>query len=663
MMPAMTEALRGWDSDFRTFAKVSLGEVMKRLEAFVPDASPEQVRAWKDSIPSVQREVSETISVDAPSGSYTAVLEYQLPLEFRRTDVIFLMHDAVVVLELKGKSSPSMADVDQAQAYARDLRAYHALCEFRPVHAVLVPTLGKGSVSKSGEVFVCPPAALDQLLLELNTKTQSVPICAAGFLSEEAYRPLPTLVRAARELFENGTLRRVKTAAAATDDATNCMLRLAREAASQGRRKLVLLSGVPGAGKTLVGLRLVHSHLLDELSVDRATGKPTAPAVFLSGNGPLVDVLSYELKGAGGNGRTFVRGVKQYMQRHLRGVVPQEHVLVYDEAQRAYDAAMVAEKHDHVPTEAKSEPQHFIEFAERVPGWCVVVALIGGGQEIHKGEEAGTGQWSTAIKGSPDKGMWDVHGPASLSCHFDGLTYEVQSELTLDRTLRSHLAFEVHKVVARLVDLAAPQPMDSTAPVAAEPSAKYLHQSHSELQELVARIAVSGYHLRVSRDLKIAKEYLRNRYADDPLARFGLLASSRDRDLKRFDVNNDFQSTKRTKFGPWYGDDESAEGGYSCRHLRECVTEFGAQGLELDGALIAWGTDFKRKGGSWDVSRSARYQNIGARVRDPAQLRANAYRVLLTRARDVSVVFVPPLPELDETFAFLIEAGFTMLSM
>jgi hypothetical protein len=131
------------------------------------------------------------------------------------------------------------------------------------------------------------------------------------------------------------------------------------------------LTGVPGAGKTLVGLRLVHSHFIDDLAVPRGNGKPTAPAVFLSGNGPLVEVLQYELRHAGGGGKTFVRGVKDYVRAHSSRSrrVPSEHVLVYDEAQRAYDAAMVAAKHPEMAEHAKSEPELFVEFAEGRRRW------------------------------------------------------------------------------------------------------------------------------------------------------------------------------------------------------------------------------------------------------------------------------------------------------
>ena len=155
---------------------------------------------------------------------------------------------------------------------------------------------------------------------------------------------------------------------------------------------------------------------------------------------------------------------------------------------------------------------------------------------------------------------------------------------------------------------------------------------------------------------------LQERYADDGDARFGILASSRDKDLERFGIDNRRQ--KRPGFhGHWYGDREGGPLGRSCRDLTECETEFGAQGLELDGVLLGWGTDFI-------VDTDGRWSNAFAKrhvkkvpIRDPWQLRANAYRVLLTRARDVTVVFVPPIPALDATYARLCRVGFRELAL
>jgi DUF2075 family protein len=131
--------------------------------------------------------------------------------------------------------------------------------------------------------------------------------------------------------------------------------------------------------------------------------------------------------------------------------------------------------------------------------------------------------------------------------------------------------------------------------------------------------------------------------------------------LPSFRVYNDFQATKRVRFGPWYGEDEQAAGGHSCRLLQDCVTEFGAQGLELDAALIAWGSDFRMVDGKWSSENAAKYRRSVAEVRDPHQLRLNSYRVLLTRGREASVIFMPPVPAMDETAAYLLDSGFRSL--
>ena len=283
--------------------------------------------------------------------------------------MIFLIEGAVVVLELKGKDSATQADLDQVAAYARDLRCYHRDCEHLPVYPVLMPMRAKRMHAQRQGVFVCGPDALEDLLSKLDRHPSRRAVDRSAFLQDDAYRPLPTLVRAARELFETGTLRRVKRAAAATDPACAEIARVIRDAAATKTRRLILVAGVPGSGKTLVGLQTVHAHWLDDLSVDRGSGKPTSPAVFLSGNAPLVEVLQYELK-AVGDGKTFVRGVKDYVKRYSKkkSLVPPEHVLVFDEAQRAWDAEKVQSAHD--PDAApiavgKGEPELFIEFAER----------------------------------------------------------------------------------------------------------------------------------------------------------------------------------------------------------------------------------------------------------------------------------------------------------
>ncbi|MDB4909080.1 MAG: hypothetical protein JWO05_3864 [Gemmatimonadetes bacterium] len=636
----MTERPRsGWESSFSEFRDAPARRIREQLAEFIRDASPEQVRAWDAALPDLQEEVSEVLVRDELARQYSAILEYELPMESRRPDVILLVGAGVMVIELKGKLYPSQADLDQASAYARDLRNYHRECAGREVTAVLVPTRARGYVQEIDGVHVAGPDHLDELVARITKDNPRPTIDRAAFLSDDAYCPLPTLVEAARELLRSGTLRTIQRAHAATGPSLDEISRIVHQAALTKSRHLILLTGVPGAGKTLVGLQAVHADYLDDLAVDRGSGKPTAPAVFLSGNGPLVEVLQYEMRSAG-DGKTFVRGVKDYIKRYSRGeAVPPEHVLVFDEAQRAFDIDKM--RVSHKSDDVRSEPEEFIRFADRIPEWCVVVGLIGSGQEIHVGEEAGLGQWRTAVEHSGKSAEWTVHGPAGVAGLFrDGsVPFEVKGTLNLDTELRFHQAKELHTFVAKLLEGA---PVD-------------------ELRPIAARLNADGYHLRITRDLDVAKGYLRDRYREDPSARFGILASSKDKALEHFGILNDFQSTKRVRMGPWYGEDEDAYEGRSCRLLESCVTEFGAQGLELDAALLGWGTDLMRLNEKWS-SAGARGYLRSAKVRDPFQLRVNAYRVLLTRGRDGTVVYVPPLSELHDTYAFLVAAGFRELT-
>lgn len=309
-------------------------------------------------------------------------------------------------------------------------------------------------------------------------------------------------------------------------------------------------------------------------------------------------------------------------------------MIVFDEAQRAYDQAQVAIKHPDMP--AKSEPALMIDFADRVPEWSVVIGLIGSGQEIHIGEEGGVGQWRSAVESSIDPRRWTIHCPETLGDVFDGssVPVDIHPELDLKVELRFHLADRLHEFVAGLLEVAPAASLRSTG----------------------GYLATKGFHLRMTRNLDTAKQYLRDRYADDSDARFGMVASSRDKTLCEFGVPNGFQDTKNVRLGPWYGEPEGDVLARSCRQLAKCVTEFGAQGLELDAALVAWGTDFVLKSGAWTNEHARKYSSPDS-IKDPLQLRKNAYRVLLTRGRDGSVMFIPKVKALDETFAYFQSIG------
>ena len=639
--PSSGLARRGWDSTFPEFGTVPGSQILSELRRAYPESSSQEVESWRKNVPELQREVTEVVNVRTDAGDFTAVMEYELPMESRRVDVVLLVGSSVVVVELKGKIGPSDADIDQAHAYARDLSCYHRDCHSRIVQPVLVPTRMQGPVRTERGVRICPPKELDHLVTSLAPGTAAhEPVDAERFLEADAYRPMLSLVRAARDLFHHDRPPQLWRSAASTDDAVNCVQRIVRDAYQTQSRRLVLIRGVPGSGKTLVGLRLAHSTQPTEY-----TSEADGPAaIFLSGNGPLVQVLQDILKSAGGGGKTFVRPIRDYVKRYSRNpsLVPREHLVVFDEAQRAHDPERVAHVHKISQQNAKSEPQHFIEFAERHPDWAVVVGLIGDGQEIHLGEESGIALWEQALRASPQTRLWKVHGPQSMAGQFGSVSFEEEPELNLGDTIRTHFASRQHQFVARIVG---DPPGVSTW-----------------MRTMAARLEREGHDLRITRDLSVAKRYLRERYHGNPEARFGLIASSRDKDLASFGVPNDWTSTRNVRFGSWYNDAEDNPSGLSCRHLSQCVTEFGAQGLELDAALLAWGTDFRMVSNAWSIDRARKYKVQGpSRVKNPALLRANAYRVLLTRGRDAHVVFVPPTEVLDETMRYLVECGFRPL--
>jgi hypothetical protein len=621
----------GWQSDLDTFSKSVPRVIRGRLNDFIPDASKEQILAWDRSIPWLQSECRELTARDSTACEYTAILEYELPRDFRRPDVLVLQNGCVAVLELKGYPRASQAAIDQVLGYARDLAAYHAACAGCPVTPVLlIRTSSRTQVLQDG-VYVVAPEVLDSVLEELSNKDEPQ-IEVDAFLALDAYAPLPSIVQAARELFNKRPLPLIKRARAATDPALQYIKAVAHEAARTQTRHLVLLSGIPGSGKTLVGLQLVHAGWVDDLAVDRGSGKPTAPAVYLSGNGPLVEVLQHALKDGGGGGKTFVQPIKNYVATFSRpgAPAPPEHLIVFDEAQRAHDAERVAQVHRREVE--KSEPQHLLEFCGRIPEWCVLVALIGDGQAIHIGEEGGARLWADAVSSLPGAGQWVIHGRPSFATDFTDLKSSSRWEnvLNLDTEIRFHLTPKVHEFVGGLLDCA----------------------PATQLMAVASELHANAHRFLLTRDLKAACGYLRERYTNASEARFGLLASSKDKWLPQFGVDNSFQTTKRLRVGPWYNASPSDQ--QSCCQLDSVATEFASQGLELDCALLAWGSDLLWVDGQWSISQA---RGTRGSLKDPMALRKNVYRVLLTRGRDGTVVFVPADNRFDPTFEQLREAG------
>ncbi len=629
----------GWLTTYAGFLSEEPAEIRHSLELFVRDAGAGQMAAWDEAISLVRDAIGKTVVILPDSGSNAVVFEYELPREGgRRPDVVILKSGSVVVVEFKGFDLPRRADIDQVAAYARDLRNYHEGSHDLQVLPVLVPTRFSGMRHRIDDVEVVPPAGLAGFMTELSQDPTGIAIDEHAWTQAD-YAPLPSLIQAAREIFHNRPLPFIKRAnSTGIPQALSMLVQTAHRAAADRTRHLVLLTGVPGAGKTLVGLQFVHHHGIDDLVVPSAGRASGAPAVFLSGNGPLVAVLRHALQGKSGEEKVFVQGIKNYLKQYAvrkKPSVPPEHILVFDEAQRAWDATRIEKKHG---IEA-SEPEIVVRLASSIPEWSMVLGLVGEGQEIHQGEEAGLAQWADAIVKSQERARWMVHGPEKLAETFKSrsIPFEPSPSLDLTVTLRSHLSSGVHRWVSELLN-AKDEDADNIAKVADS-------------------IRHDGFFMYLTRDIGEAADYVRRRYEGQTEQRYGLIASSRAKNLEPLGIDNTFQATKRLKEGPWYNDPPNSP--FSCCALQTVATEFQSQGLELDLPIVCWGDDLYREGGRWIVAK----RKLQEGYRNPDQLRLNSYRVLLTRGRDGFIVYVPPDhgDGMDDTAEFLGRCGLRSL--
>lgn len=299
--PTADLADAGWAGTFPVLLGASVPEMVSALIAFVRESTPEQIRAWNNSLPLIQIEAGKVLDVQPLAVDYSAIFEYGLPNSQKRTDVVLLIAGAVLVVELKGDGNTGQAYLEQVADYARRIYTNHTLCgeDGVPVHALVV-NYGMPSIERRDEWITL--THVDNLHAEVARfdTPGKPPIALERFLDPYNHQPPPSLVQAVRAYFNEKALPRIKRIDEVTSGALQAVVEEIHATHRQQRRKLVLVSGVPGAGKTYVGLQIAHEHFLDDLAEPMANGeKPTAPAVFLSGNKPLVDVLQYEMRRAG----------------------------------------------------------------------------------------------------------------------------------------------------------------------------------------------------------------------------------------------------------------------------------------------------------------------------------------------------------------------------
>lgn len=597
-------------SSIDDFLKENKDDFIKKMMSAFSDEynltlSVEQINAWKDCFDVLQDRLPE-FNEETPG--FSIIFEYALPYESgRRPDVILLSKEYVLILEFKMKGIILDADVDQVRAYARDIREYHYDSRDKEVLPFLVLTKGQNiRTDLSGEyrdVTVCTKEWLYEVLGD--AIDGEVTPCDYNAWMSSKYEPLPTIVESARNFMEHAYLPNIRRVNSTCIPQTlQNLCELTKYAKDNKKHTIAFVTGVPGAGKTYLGLQYVYDIKEQDGMVN---------SVYLSGNGPLVRVLTDALKS-----NVFVKDLHKVENEFLKNGSPgfSSNVIVFDEGQRAWDIKqMQAKKRGNF-----SEPDVMIQLAEKCLDWCVLLILVGEGQEIYKGENSGIQQWNTAI----DKGIrdWEVVYPSKLKSIFDkqaivsGIDYNV-FDLTV--SLRSHLAGDVSSFVNNIID----GRIDDAA-------------------ALADSIYSAGYSMYYTRNLDMAKEYCRDRYEGAKNKRYGMMASSnKNTGLRKYGIAAMF----KPDVAGWFNADPSSSKS-SCA-LTVAISEFDCQGLEIDMPIIGWGQDLKWRDSKWKPNE--------VEGSDEYDYRINSYRVLLTRGRDGFIIFVPP--EMDTEASVLERAG------
>ena len=588
-----------------------------------------QQNAWERQITILKSQLAELTGY--------IYFEFSIPRMGKRVDNIVILGDKIFLLEFKiGSEQYDKHAIDQVIDYALDLRNFHEGSHY----ANLIPIL----IAEKAPIFennFQTVQNLDHAILlnahnlhEFFKLYDSNSLMDVAAWEQSSYKPTPTIIEAAQALYQNHDVEGITRSDAGAKNLSataNCISNIIEQAKQGNKKAICFVTGVPGAGKTLAGLNIANQRL--KVAEDEH-------AVFLSGNGPLVQVLQEALarnraiknkikkETALKETRAFIQNIHHFRDEYLKNSqAPTEKVVVFDEAQRAWNQHQTSKFMSQKRGQSdfnQSEPEFLIEVMNRHQNWCVIVCLIGEGQEINTGE-AGLVAWMQALQSSyPD---WQVHY-SNLIVNQDNYLQDAaikswlsttgveQNHLHLATSVRSFRSEKVSAWVHALLDM--------------DEQAKSLWK---EIQ--------SNYPIVLTRDLQKAKAWVKAQAKGSE--RYGLVASSGARRLKalgvhvknEIDVANWFLNPKYDVRSSYF--------------LEDVATEFDVQGLELDWVCLAWGENFYYQDNQWHYQsfKGCKWQNINKE--EDKQFTKNAYRVLLTRARQGMVIWIPEGSESDNT--------------
>lgn len=617
---------------------------------------PQQLRAWTESIALLRA----VLAGWPEAASWRLVLEYPMRRLSLRIDAVLVTPRAIVVLEFKiGAERFERGDRMQVEDYALDLRDFHAASRDHPVVPILVASEAKARsvtwplmIPAVTPVLDASAASLPALLRDLWMRLPSAgPPLDVDSWDAAPYRPVPGIVDAACTLFSHHGVQEIATAHAGARNlsvTTESILGAIARAETEGQHVVLFVTGIPGAGKTLCGLNATFG-------AGRARG-----AIFLTGNPTLVHVLREALaRDAAPNGGSTLRAARQRTQAAiqalpgfrddyvLNGHVPAEHVAVIDEAQRAWALAHAVRKsRDREVRLSDSEPGHLLDIMARHADWAAIVCLVGGGQEIHDGE-GGLAEWGAALAARP---RWRVLAAPPVLLAADP-RQRLPNLARLEAVPALHLDVPVRSIrnpfAAPWVDALLRNAADEAAEIA---------RAHGPLP------------FRLTRDLASLRAHLRSTCRGR--RRAGLVASSGAKRLRADGLGAEVPHMDASAVAHWFLDRWPTDVRASDA-LEVVATEFSVQGLELDEVGLCWGGDLVRAGGGWTAREFVGTAWQTRRAAEAIGNRVNTYRVLLTRARYGTVIFVPcgdtadatRRPEdLDAVAAFLAACGVEALA-
>ena len=662
-MPINAKSSAYYASSVAQFGSASVESVLGQLaksSTFAIDTT--QLSAWEQEI---------GVLKTALSGLQGSIfLEFVVPRIGSRMDAVVISGPAIFIIEFKvGALKYNHADLNQAWDYALDLKNFHQESHGAQIFPILVATEAPKSDTGWPAPFadgVYPPvcsnsSGLAELLRQGLDRARGTDIDATAW-GASPYQPTPTIIEAAQALYSEHSVEAIARSDSGARNLRETSKRIEEvieETRAQKRKAIIFVTGVPGAGKTLVGLNIATS---------RPDKEQSAHAVFLSGNGPLVQVLTEALtrdevarlkkqgkkvrKGdVGQKVKAFIQNVHHFRDEGLdHETPPSDHVVIFDEAQRAWNRAMTADFMRRKKGRAgfsQSEPEFLISYLDRRPDWAVVICLVGGGQEINRGE-AGISAWLDAVHDqfqnwhvyiSPELRDSEYAAGRALATLAGRKNVVNDESLHLAVSMRSFRAEKVSQFVKAVLDIELEQ-----------------------AKEVFAQIS-EKYPIVMTRDLRLAKAWVRTNARGTE--RYGLVASSEALRLKPHAIN------VKASINPihWFlnGSDDTR----SSYYLEDPATEFQVQGLELDWVCVTWDADFRfaKVGWSHNAFRGSKWTSMHSL--DRQQYLKNAYRVLLTRARQGMVIFVPEgapgdptraAKFYDTTFDYLSEIGIPILS-